>query len=151
MNHHLEQRNDHSTARFTVSLCVKYEGGQYDWLTSTSEYELACTADEVLNVRLWDMRTSVLGNEVEYQITFDCETLAETVNKICTITEVHFDEQSPVAQDRPSLIAVHTGGRLWDLAKQYSSTVEQIKAYNQIESDAVSQGTFLLIPRQRLH
>lgn len=151
VNHHLEQRNDHSTARFTVSLCVKYEGGQYDWLTSTSEYELPCTADEVLNVCLWDVRTSVLGNEVEYQITFDCETLAETANKICTITEVHFDEQSPVAQDRPSLIAVHTGGRLWDLAKQYSSTVEQIKAYNQIESDAVSQGTFLLIPRQRLH
>ena len=151
VNHHLEHRQDHRIVRFIVSVCVKYESGQYDWVNSTLEYVLDCAENEVLNVRLWDVRTSVLGNEVEYQITFDCESVVEDVSKLCTITGVHFDDQSPIEQDRPSLIAVHAGGRLWDLARQYSSTVAQIKTYNQLESEQVPQGTFLLIPRQRLH
>lgn len=150
LNHKLEKRQEGGSIRFTVSVCVKYENGQYDWLTTTDDAEIMCDNGELRSVRALDVRTSVVGNEVEYHITFDCESAEENICKLRTVSEVYYDEEAPLESDRLSLIAVHAGGSLWDLAKRYSSTVEQIKTYNRIESDEVEQGTFLLIPRQRL-
>ena len=147
----VDLRGERGSVRFAVLLCVKYENGQYDRLMSTTEYEFEGSTNETLNVRLWDVRAVSIGNEVEYHITFDCEVLAEEMCRLHTVTAVHYDEQNPFSSNRASIVAVHSGGRLWDLARQYGSTVEQIKAYNQIDSDEVPHGTFLLIPKQRLH
>jgi len=37
---------------------------------------------------------------------------------------------------------------LWELAREFGSTIELIKTYNQIEEDEVTASTLLLIPKQ---
>ena len=47
----------------------------------------------------------------------------------------------------PSVIVkTHAGGALWDLAKEYGATVEDIRAANGLEADAAPEDTLLLIP-----
>jgi len=53
--------------------------------------------------------------------------------------------------ERPSVVLrmVGDGESLWDIAKAYQSTTEDIAAANELEGEQASAGTMLLIPRRR--
>jgi hypothetical protein len=83
---------------------------------------------------------------IEIQCDVDmrlCTTVQQTISQIGMI---EIGKEKSIASDRPSLILRRPGdASLWDLAKLYGSTVEQICHVNAIE-DAPQKDKILLIP-----
>ena len=83
---------------------------------------------------------------IEVQCDIDVRICAMAEQSIPQICVIEVGQQRAVAQDRPSLILRRPGDKsLWELAKHYGSTVEQIRQTNGIE-DAPKKDKMLLIP-----
>lgn len=87
------------------------------------------------------------GLEVRYSVDFCYEALTE--QKLTGVSDLTLEEAEPGV--RPSMVVrmTETGDQLWDLAKRYGSTVEDIQAANVLEEGELSPGRLLLIPRRR--
>lgn len=74
-------------------------------------------------------------------------TVTATVEQpLSMISEIEVCEKLPQESERPSLILRRAGNEsLWELAKSYGSTVEDIQNANSLEQDA-PDGRLLLIP-----
>jgi len=69
-----------------------------------------------------------------------------TEQKIPMVTGVAMGELKKKDPDRPSLILKRAGeDRLWDMAKQWGSTVDAIRSANHLQAEPVP-GQMLLIP-----
>lgn len=83
---------------------------------------------------------------MEAQWDMDLRLCAMTEQSIPQITSIDVGQQRQLSQDRPSWILRRPGdATLWDLAKQYGSTVEQIRQVNGAE-DMPPKDKMLLIP-----
>lgn len=87
------------------------------------------------------------GIEVRFNVEFQC--LITTQFCVPTVTGAELGE--PRYQEngtRPSIVLRLTaqGDSLWDIAKSYGTTTEQILAVNHLETDTLPLGTMLLIP-----
>jgi len=134
-----------------ISASVKYENGTLDWMKKQITVELKVKhSEKVVSVRVADVYSVVNGTEVEVRVSMDVDLREETERVLQFITSVETDEEHPFCLVRPSVSVVRKGGTLWDLARQFGSTVELIQKYNQIEEDETSSDVMLLIPKQIL-
>ena len=68
------------------------------------------------------------------------------------VAQVRLEEDAPRdPAARPSIVlrAVEEGERLWDIAKAYGTTMEDIVQANSLGEDALTAGRVLLIPKKR--
>ena len=68
------------------------------------------------------------------------------------VSEVHLDESAPRdTAGQPSIVLrmVGEGERLWDIAKTYGTTTEDIVQANALGEEAPQAGQLLLIPKKR--
>ena len=68
------------------------------------------------------------------------------------VSAVHMDEGTPRDHSgQPSIVLrmVGNGERLWDIAKSYGTTAQDIMCANALEEDVAPEGQLLLIPRKR--
>lgn len=89
------------------------------------------------------------GNgSITVKTEFPAERTSETVQQIPMVTRIQGGPQRQQDPGRPSLVLRRAGGdRLWDLAKQSSSTVQAIREANGLEGEP-EPGRMLLIPVQ---
>ncbi len=65
------------------------------------------------------------------------------------ITEVVKDESLGIKSDRPSSIVLYfadSGEKVWDIARRYNSSAEEIKALNSIKEDILTEPKKFIIP-----
>ena len=89
------------------------------------------------------------GVELRFPATF---TLVSVETTQCTCLESLSAESAPADSNQPALVlrALTEGETLWDVAKQYRTTAEEILAANELtESSLLEAGRMLLIPRSR--
>ena len=90
------------------------------------------------------------GLEVRFEVEFSGLTMVESTCPVVGAVRV-----LPLPEgggERPSVILrmVGDGESLWDVAKAYQSTIEDIAAANELEDEQIPQGgIMLLIPRRR--
>ena len=106
----------------------------------------------VENVCAGDVTANVNANGVE--LRFPAEfTLVSTERINCTcLTNLSAEEPAGSDTEAPSLVlrALNEGETLWDIAKQYRTTAEEILAANELtDGSTLNVGRMLLIPRQR--
>lgn len=91
------------------------------------------------------------GIEVRFPVDFTYMTLTD--QRVAGITNVSMNESAPFDNaKRPSIVLrmAEEGEALWDMAKAYGATVEDIIAANELaEDDAIAPGRLLLIPKKR--
>lgn len=86
------------------------------------------------------------GDGMEVRCDLDVRLCAAAQQTIPQISMIEVGQPLQKTQERPSLILRRPGdASLWDLAKLYGSTVEQIRQVNTIE-DAPQKDKMLLIP-----
>ncbi|MEG0780672.1 MAG: DUF3794 domain-containing protein [Oscillospiraceae bacterium] len=94
---------------------------------------------------------SSVGIEVRFPVDFFAE-ISSQKKKIC-LTAVKVDTDSPRDfSGQPSLVlrTLEQEEQLWDLAKRYGTTIADILAANELESEAgLVRDKLLLIPRKR--
>lgn len=89
------------------------------------------------------------GFEVRMDVEFSWRMTALT--DIPYVSSVMLSAVSPKEEVNPSVVvrAVSSGEDLWDIAKSCRSTMEDIRSANDLEGDALADGTVLLIPVHR--
>ena len=72
----------------------------------------------------------------------------EHLDKICSVTEEELDWEA--LQEQPGMIGLRTkqGDTLWDIAKAYHTTVDEIRKTNQIPEEPLAEGTAILLLKQ---
>lgn len=90
------------------------------------------------------------GAELRFPVIF---TLSQEETAHCPcLTSLQAEARAETEENLPSLVlrAQKQGERLWDIAKQYRTTVSAILAANDLSAEAdAAAGTLLLIPRRR--
>ena len=90
------------------------------------------------------------GLEVRFPLEFWYLALAQTT--VSGVSGVHLDEEKPRDNGAaPSVVLrmVGAGERLWDIAKAYGTTRQDIVQANDLEEELLPAGQLLLIPRRR--
>lgn len=90
------------------------------------------------------------GVEVRYPIDFSWQALAP--KSTSAVSDLHLDESTPRnTADQPSIVLrmVGEGERLWDLAKAYGTTMDDIVQANALTEETPPMGQLLLIPKKR--
>lgn len=90
------------------------------------------------------------GLEVRFSLDFHCLVLTDQC--VSVISSASLCEERPKADgSQPSIILrlPAPGERLWDIAKSYGTTIEEITQANELEEGGPSSGKMLLIPRVR--
>lgn len=90
------------------------------------------------------------GVELRFPVVF---TLVSVASPMCVcLTGLSASEPEAPETDPPSLVlrALGENESLWDIAKQYRTTVEELLSANELtDSAAIAAGRMLLIPRKR--
>ena len=92
------------------------------------------------------------GGGVEVRYPLDLRYLALVPHSAAGVTQVHLDETAPRdTSGQPSIVLrmVGEGERLWDIAKAYGTTTEDIVQANALGEEAPPAGELLLIPKKR--
>ena len=90
------------------------------------------------------------GIEVRFPVSFQYTALLRRTT--ASVSAVQMDESAPVDHSsRPSIVLrmVGSGERLWDIAKSYGTTAQDIMRANDLEEEPAPEGQLLLIPRKR--
>lgn len=90
------------------------------------------------------------GVEVRFTVEFHC--LTTSVSAVPAVSSARLGEaRSSGGEGRPSVVLrlAAPGEGLWDIAKTYGTTMEQILQANELEEDALPTGRMLLIPSTR--
>lgn len=104
----------------------------------------------------YDMRASidqlntlmVSGDEVEVKASINLDTIVFNTVKESIITEIeNKGSLMEKIKDLPSMVAytVDDGDTLWTIAKEFYTTVDNIKEMNHLETDRVKKGEKLLL------
>ncbi len=133
-----------------VGACVAYENGSQDWVRKQMTIPASLkNGESICEVRLNDLYGGCSGTELEFRFNVEWDTITEERLTLTPLVGVEWDENEKLAQKESSFSVVRGGGSLWELARKYSSTVQLIKTYNELEEDMALPNTVLLIPRQR--
>lgn len=89
------------------------------------------------------------GIEVRFAIEF--QTVVTGSQRVILVKELHPFEEPAGQGKKPSIVlrVVDSGERIWDVAKRYGTTVEDIVRANGLENETPNRGDLLLIPRKR--
>lgn len=90
------------------------------------------------------------GIEVRFPLDFECRT--ELTQERCSVCEARLAEEQPRDKtQRPSIILrmVEARESLWDIAKAYAATEEDIINANELTDSCLPEGKLLLIPKKR--
>ena len=116
--------------------------------------EVSADADAQVSVEAvcaGDVTTALGASGVELRFTAEF-TLCETETAACACLTALSAEPSPTDADAPALVlrAPREGESLWDVAKQYRTTADNILAANELTDGVLPEaGQMLLIPRCR--
>ncbi len=94
--------------------------------------------------------TTTGGIEVRFPLDF--RFLALSVGRVAGVSAVRVEEAAAGSgENQPSIVLRMVGRqeRLWDIAKAYRTTAEEIRRANGLEEEGAPQGQLLLIPRKR--
>lgn len=132
---------DEADAPLSLSRRIEIEADAPDDAAYAS-LENVCAGDITVNVNAG-------GVELRFPTEFTLST-ADTVS--CACLDSLSAEPAAADADAPALVlrALEAGETLWDVAKQYRTTAEDILAANELtESSLLEAGRMLLIPRSR--
>ena len=108
---------------------------------------------EIERVCEGDITANANGNSIELRFPVEfILSASEPVHCSC-LTSLDAEFPEAVSQSKPSLVlrALNEGERLWDIAKNYRTTVDEILTANELNgAESVRIGQMLLIPRKRV-
>ena len=99
-----------------------------------------------------DITANINANGIELRFPVDFTVLSAEATPCVCLTELSAEKPDAQGCDSPSLVlrALCEGETLWDVAKQYRTTIAEILSANELSGSAAAEvGQMLLIPRKR--
>lgn len=108
--------------------------------------------DYYLRTDLEQLSTSMLdSNEIEVKMVLNLNVLVMEKTNVCIIADI---KEMPLDMEKmekmPGIVGykVQRGDSLWNIAKQFQTSIEVIKSFNRLESDDVNPGDTLILVKQ---
>ncbi|NCB64245.1 MAG: LysM peptidoglycan-binding domain-containing protein, partial [Clostridia bacterium] len=92
------------------------------------------------------------GAGIEVRFAIDFSWTAQMPRRASGVSDMRLDESAPRnTANQPSIVLrmVGDGERLWDIAKSYGTTMEEIVRANALTEEVPPMGQLLLIPKKR--
>ncbi len=154
----MEREAERCTLTAQTRVTILYEAEESEYLSVTRQIPVTCQLElpEGCQVSCLctpsDLQATATagGIETRYVLDFQVEVLRS--GQASGISALRLDEET--ARDssgQPSIVLRQMTGEeeLWDIAKAYSTTMQEIMQANELEGEQVSVGQLLLIPRKR--
>ena len=139
------------SGRLTVHLLGADGEGQIQYYERTADFSETiddCAISETaLSVLSTDVTSEASGQmTVNVSLWACCRRFEET--ELTAIAAVTGDETAayPAEEAAVKIVYADAGASLWDVAKAAHTSVEALKAENELESDVLEQRTMLLVP-----
>lgn len=138
-----------------TAVCVTEEG---DFCAMSRRVEVGCSVEVPeecrcrFECRCGEVVAMPTADGVEVRFPMEFPFFCEQDEQGMVVREVTIEEDGEDGgQDRPSIVLrlLQSGESLWDVAKRYCTTTEDIVRANELESEHPGEGTLLLIPRKR--
>ena len=150
--------NGHSTVTAETNLNILYLDDVGEVQSLHKSVAVPCRLDAAGTVcRCWCsaprevfVTPSAGGMEIRFSMDFHCLTMIEKQLSAILAASVT-DERTRGETEQPSVVLrmAVPGERLWDIAKLYGTTEEEIMRANELEEEELPHGKMLLIPRVR--
>ncbi len=143
------------SASATVSALYQDESGVARAVSRRIEIAAESSVDgsaQVETVCAGDITANVNANGIELCFPADFTVISVPTSSCVCLTELSAEKSDVQSAEPPSLVlrALGEGESLWDVAKQYRTTIEEILSANELSGSAAAQaGQMLLIPRKR--
>lgn len=145
------------TANSTVS--VVYMGEDSTAYNSTRNIPVVCPVElpegagcDCTAAFAGDTFATIASGGIEVRFSVDFDVTVTNTEKVTCITNLKVDQLQESDVKRPSVVLRHTkqGEKLWDIAKNYRTTVADVMSANGLEeADQAMDGRLLLIARKR--
>lgn len=155
----ISQNEDGCTLRSTANIKVLYLDENGNPLLCERRAEVSLDTDlqtsgrpGIRSVCTNDIMASVTSGGVEVRFPVEFTVAAAAAPCYPCLTSLSAEKQENASSNMPSLVlrAMSSGETLWNLAKQYRTTVEDILRANEMTEEASAKdGQLLLIPRKR--
>ena len=153
-----EREGERCTLTAQTKVTVLYEAEESEYLSVSRQIPVSCQLEVPVGSQVSCLCTpgelqataTAGGIETRYAVDFRLEVIQS--DRIRGIAALHLDEESTRdSSGQPSIVLRQMAGeeRLWDIAKAYSTTTQEIMKANELEGEPVVAGQLLLIPRQR--
>lgn len=138
-----------------TAVCMTEEG---DFCAVSRRMEVECPVDIPedclcsFECRCGELIATPTADGVEVRFPVEFPYFCEQEEQGMVIREVTFEEDGEDGgQEKPSIILrlLQPGESLWEVAKRYGTTIEDIIRANELENGHPGDGTLLLIPRKR--
>ncbi len=137
-----------------VDLIVIGEDGMPSYCQRNADFEYSCSCDTVnpqcrYSLCVTGYSCTLTGDK---KADFKCEInlLAEVCSSFScrALTELSVSQSGEVIEKNPSLTIYFCSGgeNVWDIARKYNTTVEEIMDENNLSADSLPEKTILLIP-----
>ena len=146
---HLSQEQGKLNAGVNIDVVYRTKSGLLSSARRTISMEGECGAANIriISSRLTDVYLRPDSQFIDGHMSVELSYLVCTNVELNKVSSVTLDDQAPFDLSRyPTVTMVRAGGEsLWELAKQYHSSVERISAMNEIDGDI--NGKMLLIAK----
>ena len=141
-----------------AALCVLYVGDDGESYAARKTVSVPCTLEGPENClcvcrcqTAGDVYASAAAGGLEVRFTLDFRYLALDHREVLGVSALHPVEEPERTGEQPSLVlrTLEPGERLWDVAKAYRTTVDDVMSANELEEESAARGRLLLIPRKR--
>ncbi len=155
---HMTKERDHTVFTADVHFAAIYLDDAEQFQSVHKVMPVQCRSDSAGDSsRCWCSQPRELfvspaagGLEVRFVLEFHCLSLTEQqVTGIQAATLGNERQKADASQPSVILRLAAPGERLWDIAKAYATTAEQISQANELEDGSIPRGKMLLIPRIR--
>lgn len=93
---------------------------------------------------------TIIGpNNIEIRIDLGINAAIYEKRDIPLITDIVIDENKPAERSRKGAMTIYFSGDgecVWDIAKQYNASVDEIMKINELEEECLPEGKMILIP-----
>lgn len=141
-----------------VGLCALYQKEQGGIASVSRQIQAKCAIEvpDGVGCMAWcevsELDAAATAGGVEFRLSLDFHwTLLEQRQIDCVSGFQLEPEEKRQQEHQPSVVLrqVTMGETLWDVAKAYLTTREEIRQANGLESERIEEGQLLLIPRKR--
>lgn len=142
-----------ATGSLTVNAVLKNTDGQFVIITRTYAFEQLLPVDSMSDTECFisllcdGVSASLNGGKVNFTVDMKYSGFILSCEEQKMLCSVELNEKgADNVNENIVIYYAHSGEKLWDIAKENHSTVEQIASVNNISSDVVRQDCVLVFP-----
>ena len=157
-NQSVAREGGHLCLTATVAVTVLYAAEEQEFVTVSRQFPVTCQLDCADSCQVScacsgsELQATATAGGIEVRFAVDFRLLVLEPVRVSGISSVALEETAcRELAEMPSIVLRQMTGQegLWDIAKAYFTTIEEIMRANDLTDEDVAVGQLLLIPKKR--